>query len=458
MENKTNYYEAKLDKCMAKGLSLSDAALDVINAYLDGKPARHKKKGNKPYDRDGLFWSCFFLDKLPHDVYQSELFILALTRYFEQGNTSNLTLISHIATAAPESVYRAVRYSGLVLRIDLEKNSDSNTGNNTDKWQDLKQLAIMQPENFGELVKICSVFHQARLYRLSCVQDHQQQLAELSTLDLLSYISLFAYQYLLPGPMFINDEEVTQEIAWATFNNILSWKLKSSAPASFKITEQDIALSLKAHLIPFIMPSPGDGGAESDERYQIFGQLFAAQIELDSFMSRSIEAFCYNDAIRFELSGSGLNIVDIDAEARQAWDTNSKKLMKIHSYWFFRGVEVFAFSDLATATIGTPENHDMNQFAYIRAMSTKLQLIEVYGLSDKVVTDNGLNVDLFQALLSLELMTAFYQKDFLIPYERHLKEQGNWQTALCHLAMEGLIQDMQNRFPFTWSKTKLKAE
>ncbi len=70
MENKTNYYEAKLDKCMAKGLSLSDAAFDVINAYLDGKPARRKKKWSKPNDRDGLFWSCFFLDKLPNDVYQ----------------------------------------------------------------------------------------------------------------------------------------------------------------------------------------------------------------------------------------------------------------------------------------------------------------------------------------------------------------------------------------------------
>jgi hypothetical protein len=146
MENKTNYYEAKLDKCMAKGLSLRDAAFDVINAYLDGKPARRKKKGSKPTDRHELFWSCFFLDKLPQDVYQSELFILALTRYFEQGNTSNLPLLSHISTAAPESVYRAVRYSGLVLRIDLEKNSDSNT----DKWQELKQLAIMQPDNFGE--------------------------------------------------------------------------------------------------------------------------------------------------------------------------------------------------------------------------------------------------------------------------------------------------------------------
>jgi hypothetical protein len=156
---------------------------------------------------------------------------------------------------------------------------------------------------------------------------------------LLSYISLFAYQYLLPGPMFINDEEVTQDIAWVTFNNILSWKLESSSPASFKITELDIIHSLKAHLTPFIMPSLGDGGAE----------------------------------------------------AKQVWDENSKRLMKIHSYWLHRGIEVFALSDLATATIGTPENHKMNQVAYIRAMGTKLQLTEAYGLSDKVVTDSGLN-------------------------------------------------------------------
>ena len=79
MENKTNYYEVKLDKCLAKGLSLSDAAFDVINAYIDGKPARRQKKGSKPYDRHGIFWSCLFLDKLPDEVYHSELFILALS-------------------------------------------------------------------------------------------------------------------------------------------------------------------------------------------------------------------------------------------------------------------------------------------------------------------------------------------------------------------------------------------
>ena len=56
---------------------------------------------------------------------------------------------------------------------------------------------------------------------------------------------------------------------------------------------------------------------------------------------------------------------------------------------------------------------EANRFAYIKAMRTQLQLTEVYGLSESVTTESGLSADLFQAVLSLELMSIFFQIEYL---------------------------------------------
>jgi hypothetical protein len=101
--------------------------------------------------------------------------------------------------------------------------------------------------------------------------------------------------------------------------------------------------------------------------------------------------------------------------------------------------------------------HEANRLAYIKAMRTLLRLTEVYGLAESVTVPSGLRVDLFQALLSLELMTAFFYSDFMLPYMRHLGETGDVRTALGRLALGGLLQPgVHNRFPITWSDRKTK--
>ena len=89
------------------------------------------------------------------------------------------------------------------------------------------------------------------------------------------------------------------------------------------------------------------------------------------------------------------------------------KLARLHGYWFYRALDEFVSSDMATQLIGRPENHEANRLAYIHAMRTQLRLTEVYGVDEMVITDSGARVNLFQALLSLELMSAFFQRDFL---------------------------------------------
>ena len=142
---------------------------------------------------------------------------------------------------------------------------------------------------------------------------------------------------------------------------------------------------------------------------------------------------------------------------RIAWERNGKKHARLHYYWYYRAIEAIATSDMAGTVIGHLGDHQANLFAHIKAMRTQLQLTEVYGLADTVTTETGLRVDLFQALLSMELMTAFFNIDFIQPYMKHLGEMGNSRMALGSLAFGGLVKPgLHIRFPITWSDRTTK--
>ena len=61
-----------------------------------------------------------------------------------------------------------------------------------------------------------------------------------------------------------------------------------------------------------------------------------AQVELNEFISRSADAFSYDDGIRFERRGDRLEIVEVDPAARAAWQRDGLKLERLHGYWFHR--------------------------------------------------------------------------------------------------------------------------
>jgi hypothetical protein len=65
-------------------------------------------------------------------------------------------------------------------------------------------------------------------------------------------------------------------------------------------------------------------------------------------------------------------------------------------------------------------------------MRTQLRLTEVFGIADTVSTEAGETVDLFQALLSLELTSRFFMLDFLVEFSAHAADRhhGDWVTAL----------------------------
>jgi len=420
----------------------------ITDSALDGKPRKRGKRTKTWAERDATFWCSEFLRTLSAEGWRTESLVLALARYMGQERVSNPDLIEHIASIAPESVKRAIRYSGLVLHPGSPRRAE------------IEHLATLAPEAFGGFIRVLDVFETAYRERRAAVEVLQQPLVELSPLDLLAYASLFAFAHLVPQDLLSThqpkDPDAHTQVIWDAMNDLLLWRLSSAGHGISRLTERDIAKSLATHLSPFLFPSP-DGPELREDLCRAFKELLAAQIKLNSFISRSADAFSFDDHIEYVLRDGRLEVIEHDPTGRTVWELRGERLTRLHYYWMYRGVEAFAASDLATVVIGPPENHEANCFAYIKAMGTYLQLTEAYGLKDSVTAESRLRVDLFQALLSLELMTAFFNPDFMLPYLQHLKETGVPRLALGRLAFGGFLQtEMQNRLPITWSDRAAK--
>ncbi len=293
---------------------------------------------------------------------------------------------------------------------------------------------------------------------MAAVEKWKAALAELSPFDLLIYASLYAFEHLVPRrfdmPTMAEGADTWTDEAWDAINDLIIEKLKTS-DASVNLKAAEIGPSLAKHLSPFLFPSPS-GQIPRHDLLTAFGALVDAQIELNSFISQSADAFSYDDGIRFVRREERLEIEEVDAATRAAWRRNGRKLACLHGYWFYRALDEFARSDMATQPIGRPENQEANRLAYIPAIRTQLQLTEVYGVDEAVNTESGGRVNLFQALLSLELMSAFFQRDFLETFVQNLKASGHWLEALGRLALDGLRDGNQIRFPLTWSDREAK--
>lgn len=444
MDNQ-NYYDKKFTSSLTRDKSKGEAAQIVLDAYLDNKPLGSKKKKVTPEERHQLFWHSEFFQLIPLDVYSSDSFVLAVSRYFSQEPVSNFPLLQVIASKTPLSVKNAARYSALVLRP------------NSNKWQELQKLAESGANEFDELIAIIKLMHNEHKLLLRDLEQTQKELITLTPLTCLIYISLFAFEYLL-GTDTENDssspENIDMEEAWSAFKNILAWKLENSDIKDFDLTENCLVETVKEHLIPFLFPSPEQ--KINTQIYQKVSELIIKQIALNSFISQSVDAFCFDDSIAFKIEKGIAVIEDVDVPAKLAWQSNGHKLKLLNGYWFNRGVDEFAASGMAEQQIGSKENHEANQFAIINTFSSQLRLVEVYGLNEYLTADSGLRVNLYEALLSLNLMSAFFSKDFIAPYQQYLSEDKNWLAAISRLAFEG-IQKGENRFPITWSSKKDKV-
>lgn len=122
-----------------------------------------------------------------------------------------------------------------------------------------------------------------------------------------------------------------------------------------------------------------------------------------------------------------------------------------------RAVDAFAHSDMAHQRIGRPENEDDNRAAWIKALATQMRLNEVYGVGEQVSLEGGAHGQPLQVLLAQELTTIFFLRDYIGIFAAHAQTEGHWRPALGRLALQGLLEGMQNRLPFTWSDRAAKV-
>ena len=120
-----------------------------------------------------------------------------------------------------------------------------------------------------------------------------------------------------------------------------------------------------------------------------------------------------------------------------------------------RAVQAFIDSGMAEHTIGSPENHELNQLAYIKTMRSELQLQQIYGLGDRLSLSDGTQGQIHHLLLASELTSVFSQSQYIRPFQRYLHDSGVLAHALGRLALDGLLSG-ENRFPMTWSEEEEK--
>lgn len=441
-----NLYDRTFDQLRSADVECDSAVATVVEAYLDGKPTIRGKNKCSRYERDRDFWTSGLVNHLPLEAWRDESLTLALSRYFAQEPVANPALLARIAEKYPQTVVRAVRWSGLVLQQSSRRRTE------------LHRVAGSNAE-IAELCRVLDIFDEAFRSRVATVEYWRNGLDELTPFELLIYASLYAFEHMVPQcfaqPRIPRETRADTEANWEAINDLLIWKLTTASSAMLRLREQDLGRSLKAHLSPYLFPSPQGSRPRHDLRVT-FEAAVAAQVELNAFKSRSADAFSFDDAIAFVRHGGVLDIVERDPLTREAWARNGRKLDRLHNYWFYRAMDEFVSLGLAERTIGRAENHEANRLAYIKALGALLQLREVYGLDETVTTETGHRVGLFQVLLASELMNVFYQQDFLQVFVDHAARLGHWAAALSRLGLEGLANGSQNRLPLTWSDRKAK--
>ena len=441
----TNYFENMLHRLSDQGVPLPVAVEQVAHAYVDGKPLRAGKKKLTRRERDSLFWSSNVVKDCPPDAWNAEGMGLALARYLGQDPVGADGLTDRVARDAPDALIRAVRHSGLVHRPKSPRRAE------------LKQAAA-ESESVNELCRVLDLFDLARRERQGNVDALKERLAQLSVLDFLLYASLYAFAVLVPrdfkAKALAPPAGANLQLAWDALDDLLAWKLAGASGSSLKLTDDSIGRSIAQHLRPLLFEPGAPNASDAIQNLRAFRALMDAQIELNEFTARSADAFCYDDGIRFERRGDRLEIVEVDPAARTAWRNDGLKLERLHRYWFCRAMDeyvAYVASDPSRWTIGRPENADANRLAWLRALQAQLRLREAYGVDDEVNAESGQTVNLFQALLSLNLMSVFFQQEFLAAFADRLDASGDWVTALQRLVMDGLREGLQNRFPLTWS-------
>ncbi|MDF3931682.1 NERD domain-containing protein [Pseudomonas citronellolis] len=413
---------------LSKGRALDES----LHHFLDQRPAG---KNLSALDRaTGLASALFWRDV--EAVTQSELASLALSRVLHFDNAVGVELLLELASHVPDTLRWAIRYSKLFERTASPLWLALRVALTGDEWQvffGVCERLLDQLKPFDELIA-----------------NAEKQLEHLSLLELFSYLSVLAYQAFAEDAP---DDRSGQQ--WKVHNRIILRKLQTCPEEDLRLSESRLWQSLKCHLSPIIFPGTSTADvATCGENLEWLAVLIAATQERIDYEG-SIDWFCFDPECRYQLKPGESVIYNQSEAGTERWQRTGRKSDLIWRYWMSRAVQAFVDSGMAEQIIGSPENHELNQLAYIKALRSELQLQQIYGLGDRLSLSDGVQVQLHHVLLASELNSVFFQSQFIQPFQDYLRESGVLADALGRLAMDGMLSG-ENRFPMTWSEEEEK--
>lgn len=427
------HYLLTYNKALAIG-SRSRALDECLHHFLDQRPSG---KHTSAHDRAlGLASSPFWLDL--QAVQGSELASLALSRVLHFDDAIRLDLLVHLATQNPETLRWAIRYSKLFERAD------------SPLWIGLR--SALDDEEWRTFFGVCDRLLEQLEPFDALILHAESQLEHLSLLELLSYLSVLAYQ------SFTGDaEDDPSGEQWEVYNRIILRKLQTCKEEDFRLSELRLGDSLKQHLAPILFTGPQPAAsAECRANLESLAVLVAATHERVDY-DGSINWFCFDPECRYQLAPGEPVLYNATEEGVERWRRTERKHDLLWHYWMKRAVQELIDSGMAGEVIGSAENHELNQLAYIKARRSKLQLQQIYGVGEQLSLGDGSRVQLQHVLLASELTSVFFQQAFIHPFQDHFRESGVVAHALGRLALAGMAVG-ENRFPMTWSEDEEKTQ
>lgn len=407
-----------------------EAMDECIHHFLDQRPAN---KGLSWLDRaSGLAAAPFWREA--DIVKASKLSTLALSRILGHEGAISIELLEHLAQIAPDILRWAIRYSKLFTRSDSLL------------WKSLRQK--VKGEEWRIFIGVCDRLLEQLDPFDRLIQSTEKKLAHLSLIETLSYLSVLAYEQLIPEAPTNPDAN-----EWRVYSRVISNKLKTCNHSDFNLNEARLGQALKRHLSPLIFPSP-DVTQESQDNLEAFTVLIAATKERMDYED-SIDWFCFDPECRYQLKPGSSVIYNETEHGRRAWQRTESKFQALQRYWMNRGIIEFIEQGMAEIQIGSAENHELNARAFIKAIRSELHLKEIFGLDDEIALPGGLRAKLLQALLAIELHSVFFQSAFVQPFQNYYSDCGVVEQALSRLAFRGLLEG-ESRFPMTWAEEDAK--
>ena len=281
------YFDRLCCRLLDEGCSPAEARQAVFDAYLDGKPKAWGQLKPTRADRDRWFWTSELVGECGPADWGGETGILALARYLSQAKVLVDGFVEVLARAAPPALVMAIRRSRLVLTPD------------SPHLPALWAASALSPI-VDEALRVHDVLVAAHCQRQVELARCQAALEDATAFDLLALASLHAYQHLVPHSMMgkssVEAHGGRLDVHWDAINDLLTWKLETAPLETLKLDDERMGRSLKRFLSPLLSPER-EPPTELLGRMQAFAALLAAQIELNEFMSRSVDAHCFDGSV-----------------------------------------------------------------------------------------------------------------------------------------------------------------